>query len=147
MMVDGQHQGLRGLLTKGLSEHRFPTEQLCNDVLCVAMAGRAAEEIVFGNVSVFGAGSRDSDFAAATAIAAEMELKAGFGEFGLVYLEELNPASTLSPAVFASVRRRLEGALARASALLIDNLEELEPKNGKGAPGSNLSGDHLRLLN
>lgn len=56
------------------------------------MAGRAAEEIVFGDVSVFGAGSPDSDLAAATVIAVEMELKGGFGEMGLVYLDEFNPA-------------------------------------------------------
>ena len=147
MMVEGQHQGLRQLLAKGLSEERFPTEQLCNDVLCVVMGGRAAEEIVFGDVSVFGAASSDSDFAAATMIATDMELKAGFGETGVIYLGELSPASTLSTAAMASVRRRLEGALARASALLIDNVEELEPTNEKGARGANSAADHLRLLN
>lgn len=134
-------------MAKGLSEERFPTEQVCNDVLCVVMAGRAAEEIVFGDVSVFGAGSHDSDFAAATMIATDMELKAGFGETGLVYFDELNLASTLSAAAMASVRRRLEGALARASALLIDNMAELEPPNDKGARGASSAADHLRLLN
>lgn len=147
MVVEGQNQGLRRLLAKGLSEERFPTEQVCNDVLCVVMAGRAAEEIVFGDVSVFGAGSPDSDFAAATMIATDMELKAGFGETGVIYLGELNPASTLSTAAIASVRRRLEGALARASALLLDNMEELEPTNGKCDRGVSSAADHLRLLN
>ncbi|QDZ10726.1 AAA family ATPase [Devosia ginsengisoli] len=147
MMVEGPHQGLRRLLAKGLSEERFPTEEVCNDVLCVVMAGRAAEEIVFGDVSVFGAASPDSDLAAATMIASDMELKAGFGETGVIYLGEPNPASTLSSAAMGSVRRRLEGALARASALLLDNVEELEASNGKSARGANFSADHLRLLN
>lgn len=146
MMVEGRHRGLRQLLAKGLSEERFPTEQVCNDVLCVVMAGRAAEEIVFGDVSVFGAGSNDSDFAAATMIATDIELKAGFGEMGLVYIDELHPASTVSTAAITSVRRRLEGALARASALLLDNMEELEPTNGKGVRASS-SSDHIGLLN
>lgn len=147
MMVEGQHHGLRQLLAKGLSEERFPTEQVCNDVLCVVMAGRAAEEIVFGDVSVFGAGSPDSDFAAATMIATDMELKAGFGEMGLIYLGELNPASRLSTAAMGSVRRRLEGALARASALLLDNVEELEPSKGKGTRSACSTAHDLRLLN
>lgn len=147
MVVEGQHKDLRQLLAKGLSEERYPTEQTCNDVICVILAGRAAEEIVFGDVSIFGAGHPDSDFAAATAIAMEMELKTGFGESGLVYLGELNRASALSAAATASVRRRLEGAMARASAILLDNIAELEPKNAKGTRSTNCSVDHLRLLN
>lgn len=147
MMVEGQHQGLRELLAKGLSEERFPTEQVCNDVLCVVMAGRAAEEIMFGDVSVFGAGSPDSDFAAATMIAMDMETKAGFGETGLVYLDHLSHGLTPSSTAMASVRRRLEGALARASALLLDNMEALEASNGKSAHNANFSAAHLRLLN
>jgi cell division protease FtsH len=147
MVVEGHNQGLRQLLAKGLSEERYPTEQTCNDVLCVVLAGRAAEEIVFGDVSVFGAGHPDSDLAAATMIAMEMELKAGLGESGLVYIGDLNRASHLSSATTASVRRRLEGAMARASAILLDNIAELEPKNAKGTRGTNCSIDHLRLLN
>lgn len=47
----------------------------------------------------------------------------------------------------ASVGRRLERALERASALLLDNVEELEPANGDGIRGSRSAADHLRLLN
>jgi ATP-dependent Zn protease len=112
----------------------------------VVLAGRAAEEVVFGEVSVFGAGRGDSEFAAATAIALEMELKAGFGESGLVYLGDLNRAPPLSASILASVRRRLDRALARASSILLDNMEGLEPNNGKGAEGADCAG-HLRLLN
>ena len=147
MLVEGHHKGLHQLLAKGLSDERYPTEQTCNDVICVVLAGRAAEEIVFGDVSVFGAGHPDSDLAAATMIAMEMELKAGFGESGLVYIGDLNRASHLSSATTASVRRLLEGAMARASAILLDNIAELEPKNVKGTRGTNCSVDHLRLLN
>lgn len=110
MMVEGQHHGLRRLLAKELSDERFPTERVCNDVLGVIMASRAAEEIVFGDVSVFGPGSPDSDFAAATMIATDIELKAGFGETGGIYHGELDPALALSTAAMASVYRRVEGA-------------------------------------
>ena len=147
MLVDGQHQGPRQLLAKGLSEERYPAEQTCNDVICVVLAGRAAEEIVFGDVSVFGAGHPDSDFAAATTIAMEMELKAGFGESGLVYLGELNRASPLATAATASVRRRLDAALARASAILLDNMQELNPQDRQSAPAAKFVTDYLRVLN
>ena len=90
------------------------------------MAGRAAEEIVFGDVSTFGAGTPDSDLAAATAIARGIEMTTGFGEAGVIYLEEASASQKLDPAVNKSIRRRVEAALARASALLLDNRRELE---------------------
>lgn len=39
----GQHQDILGVLASGLADELFPTEQLCNDVLTVIMAGGAAE--------------------------------------------------------------------------------------------------------
>ncbi|MBD8066993.1 AAA family ATPase [Devosia sp. PTR5] len=141
MMVEGQNLDLRQLLAKGLSNERFPTEQVCSDVLAVALAGRAAEEIVFGDVSVFGAGTPQSDLAAATAIAMEMETRAGFGEMGLIYLDDITLSSTLSASVVGGVRRRLESALSRATALLLENLEELEAHKRASA------NTQLRLLN
>ena len=146
MVAEEQHLELRHLLSRGLSMERFPTEQLCNDILCVILAGRAAEEIVLGDVSVLGAGGPDSDLAAATKIAMDMELKCAFGETGTIYLGDLHTASTLSPATIGSVRRRMEAALARASTLLIDNREELEPRNERGTQRGNSSAHHLILI-
>ena len=40
-------------LERTLAVERFHTEQTCNDLLAVIMAGRAGEEIVFGDVSTF----------------------------------------------------------------------------------------------
>ena len=136
---------LRGLLAKGLSEERFPTEQICNDVLAIIMGGRAAEEIVFGEVSVYGCGTDKSDLAIATSIAADLELKSGFGETGLIYFGISDQAPILPTAAVAGIRRRIESALARASALLLENREELE--GGGGSSPLNRAGAHLRLLN
>jgi ATP-dependent Zn protease len=146
LTINEQHHDLRRLLAPGLSGERFPTQQLCDDVLTVIMAGRAAEEIVFGDVSVYGSGAPDSDLAAATAIAGEMELKAGFGEVGTIYLGEFIDAQALAPAAISSIRRRVDAALARASSILLDNMEELEQSNGKVDQGTNCA-DYLRLLN
>lgn len=147
MTINEQHHDLRRLLTPGLSEERFPTEQLCDDVLTVIMAGRAAEEIVFGDVSVYGSGAPDSDLAAATAIAREMELKAGFGEVGTVYLGEISDAQALTPTAIASIRGRVETAMARASTLLLNNREELERGDWQGQAKGKSTGVTLRLLN
>lgn len=147
LTINEQHHDLRRLLTPGLSEERFPTQQFCDDVLTVIMAGRAAEEIVFGDVSVYGSGAMDSDLAAATAIAREMELKAGFGEVGTVYLGEISDAQALTPTAIASIRRRVEAALARASAVLLDNREELERGDRLGQGNAKSAGANLRLLN
>ncbi|MET3901334.1 cell division protease FtsH [Devosia sp. UYZn731] len=132
-------------LEKALSEERFHTEQTCNDVLAVIMAGRAAEEIVFGDVSTFGSGIPSSDLAVATAIAKDLELKTGFGECGVIYLDgDDHRLSTSTPAA-ASVRRRIEAALARASAVLLENVDELERVDGRGTTTGWTSGN-VRLL-
>lgn len=131
-MVPDRHQDLGQLLAKAVYEMRFPTEQMCNDILAVIMAGRASEEIVFGDVSMFGAGSLESDLATATFIAADMGMKAGFGEAGAIYLGGTQDLAQLPEPLLASIRRRIEAALARASALLQENPEDLrrDPAGG-----------------
>lgn len=116
-------------LSSYLAQGRFPTEQTCNDVLAVIMAGRAGEEIVFGDVSTLGSGHLSSDLAVATAIAKDLEFKTGFGECGVIYFDNL---SHLTVSAVASVRRRIEAALARASRVLLDNAVELERVDGRG---------------
>jgi cell division protease FtsH len=118
-------------LERTLSEERFHTEQTCNDLLAIIMAGRAGEEIVFGDVSTFGSGIPDSDLAVATAIATDMELKTGFGECGVIYLAGTDHGPSVSPTAAASVRRRIEASLARASAILLENVDELERIDGR----------------
>ncbi|GEM_PF-1849941 len=132
-------------LEKTLAVERFHTEQTCNDLLAVIMAGRAGEEIVFGDVSTFGSGIPDSDLAVATELARDLEFKTGFGECGMIYLDGPDHGPTLSSSAAASVRRRIEAALARASAVLLDNADELERVDGRGfstVPGA----ANIRLL-
>lgn len=145
--MDPNTRDLGDLLTQGLCAERFHTEQTWNDFLAVIMAGRAGEEIVFGDVSTFGSCSAGSDLALATAIASDLELKTGFGELGLIYIQDpADRSNTLGPAA-ASIRRRIEAALARASALLLDNVAELE-RGSSGAPANvKRSAPSLRLLN
>ncbi|KKC34968.1 hypothetical protein [Devosia psychrophila] len=111
------------------------------------MAGRAGEEIIFGDVTTYGSGAAGSDLAVATAIASDLELKTGFGELGLIYIQDLADSSNpLSPAA-ASIRRRIEAALARASALLLDNVAELECGNTGAATRVRGTPPGLKLIN
>jgi ATP-dependent Zn protease len=125
-MIPDKHLDLGQLLGKAVHRERFPTEQMCNDILAIIMAGRASEEIVFGDVSVFGSGVPESDLAVATTIAKDLEMRAGFGEAGVIYLGGKEDWLHVPATTIASVRRRIEAALARASALLQDNVDELE---------------------
>ncbi|MHA6731824.1 AAA family ATPase [Devosia sp. A369] len=145
--MDPNTQDLGQLLTHGLSAERFHTEQTWNDVLAIIMAGRAGEEIVFGDVSTFGSCVAGSDLAVATAIASDLELKAGFGELGHIYIQDPATGSNPPGPVADSIRRRIEAALTRASTLLLDNVAELE----RGSTGTSTSvkgaAPNLRLLN
>lgn len=134
-------------LERTLTEERFHTEQTCNDLLAIIMAGRAGEEIVFGDVSTFGSGIPGSDLAVATGIASDLELKTGFGDCGVIFLDSSEHRPALSRTSAASVRRRIETALARASAILLENAKELEQIDGRSPLGAAAGESNLRLLN
>jgi cell division protease FtsH len=94
------HQTLRGL----------------ENVIAMLLAGRAAEELVLPDEATAGAGNgENSDFARATAIAADIETKLGFGVFGPVQLSERSSEIMLQdPRVFEAVRARMVKCLAIA---------------------------------
>jgi cell division protease FtsH len=96
------------------------TAQSAKDRLAVALAGRAAEELVFGTVGIASSGEANSDLAIATRLATMVELQFGFGELGLAYLDADLPQAAAVPGLLPAVRRHLDEAMARASAVLID---------------------------
>jgi ATP-dependent Zn protease len=146
-MIPDRHSDLGQLLAKAVHQERFPTEQMCNDILAIIMAGRASEEIVFGDVSVFGSGVSESDLAVATTIAKDLEMRAGFGETGVIYLGGIEDWPHVPATLIASIRRRIEAALTRASTLLIDNVEQLQDGSESSNSGERALPSHLRLLN
>ncbi|MET3896973.1 ATP-dependent Zn protease [Devosia sp. UYZn731] len=120
-------------------EAEFPTEQTYNDAIAVLMGGRAAEEILIGAPSILIAETAESDLAAATALARQLETRSGLGEAGLVdlgdpILQAVIPASTIG-----SVRRRLETSIARATGILLDRRAELEATAAAIARGPGLA--------
>ncbi|MDB5613841.1 MAG: family ATPase [Devosia sp.] len=145
--MDPNTRDLGKLLAHGLAAERFHMEQTWNDVLAIIMAGRAGEELVFGDVTTFGSCAAGSDLAVATAIASDLELKTGFGELGLIFIQHpADQSAPIGPAP-ASIRRRIEAALSRASALLLENVGELERYGAETSANVKRAVPNLRLLN
>jgi ATP-dependent Zn protease len=95
------------------------------------LAGRAAEELLLGEVSSGAGGASDSDLGYATRLAADAELTLGLGEQRLVWFD-LSPPARLStllaqrPDIERQVNARLAQAYREASATLAKFKPELE---------------------
>jgi cell division protease FtsH len=97
------------------------TERVCLERLAVMLAGRAAEEIVFGDISADAGGDRSSDLTRATQLALAMETQFGFGDLGSFSLPLNLPNALAIPGVLPAARRRLDDAMALASSVLLDH--------------------------
>ncbi|MER9560664.1 AAA family ATPase [Mesorhizobium sp. M0571] len=127
MEVIGVSIGDREGLTQIVKIDGGTSPEHCNDIMVMLMAGRAAEQLVFGNLSAGAGGVPGSDLSHATELAKKIELKFGFGEFGPVFLPDgaHDPLTTV-PGLFVAVRNRLERAMADAMELLEKNRAALD---------------------
>ncbi len=94
------------------------------DELALHMAGRAAEQLMLGEVSGGAGGSDDSDLALATRLALRIEHQLGLGASGPLWRGPITP-STLTPNDAARIRARLERAQTRARNILQGQTEAL----------------------
>ena len=83
------------------------------------LAGRAAEEVFFAEISAGAGGARTSDLAKATALAVMTEATSGIGASGLLWtsvedLDRINQLLVTRPLLEKAVRARLDSAYARA---------------------------------
>lgn len=125
-------QTLAILPTGGVSEQRIQTGAGSRDEvekrLAIDLAGRAAEGLVLGDISMGAGGSADSDIARATAVAAALEISWGLGDT-MVWLA--TPEATmgqlrLDPLLRAKVANHLQAAEAKATRILQANLSLLK---------------------
>lgn len=86
--------------------------------LAVHLAGRAAEEVILGEPSAGAGGDDASDLARATDLALRLETQFALGSSGLLYRTDPAAAVRADPKLAATVAAHLEGALARAKAIL-----------------------------
>ena len=73
-----------GLAESDLGEVRAQTRPHMEQVLVAFLAGRAAEQLIFGEATAGAGGGEDSDLARATQLATRLETAYGLGSLGLV---------------------------------------------------------------
>ena len=114
-----------GLITR----RNAPNENLLSDIeaeITYALAGRAAEQLVLGEVSAGAGGVAISDLALATNYARRIETTFGLGFEGLVWHANPDALHLQTPAIRDRVRQRLTRAEQRAGRILQQNREVLE---------------------
>ncbi|MBB4004592.1 AAA family ATPase [Aurantimonas endophytica] len=92
-------------------------------IIAAYLAGRAAETMVFGNVTVGSGGERSSDLASATRLALSLEIELGFGERPLLHrpMQHAELLLLRDDPLSHAVHARLETALALATRTLEAN--------------------------
>ena len=86
--------------------------------LCLHLAGRAAEALIFGTVCAGSGGPDKSDLAQATNLALAMETTLGLGSSGLLWLDAPQTHLLTDPDLQRRLRARLTAAEARAKTIL-----------------------------
>lgn len=104
------------------------TEAKALDILCLHLAGRAAEEVILGSISLGSGGSAGSDLAIATDLALAIETRVGCGSaWPLLYRDATTiPAlMVVEPGLADRVSARLDDAFDRARRLVAEHRDEL----------------------
>ena len=114
---------MSGGTTYRAKEHALLTALALNDLLIVLMAGRAAEELIVGEVSAGAGGPPQSDLARATYLSVLAEAGFGFGANGLVWADVSDHAKAshllaLRPDISNAVRMRLDEAYSDAKRII-----------------------------
>ena len=109
-----------GLTESDLGALHTPTQAQLENILVVMLAGRAAEQLVFGEVTAGSAGSPGSDLDRANRLAIQLEAGFGWGALGPISISETLTGRDLLlfEPLRASVRCRLERAQEKAISVL-----------------------------
>ena len=113
---------------EALGDMEILTEARALDLLCLHLAGRAAEEVMLGSISLGSGGSAASDIATATELALALETRLGSGSaWPLLYRDETTIPALLfvEPGLADRVSARLDEAFDRARGLVSDHKDEL----------------------
>ena len=110
------------------AEIRILTEAQALDILCLHLAGRAAEEGILGSISLGSGGSAGSDLANTTDLALAIETRVGCGSvWPLLYRDAtIIPALMfVEPGLADRVSARLDEAFDRARRLVAEHRDDL----------------------
>ncbi len=110
--------------------------------MTIALAGRAAEEHLFGSQSVMIGG--EADLLKATDLALTLETRLGLGDAGLMHLGAIAPFRLmLEPEIRLAVSDRLDRAYAEALRLIAENEDALQAIAADLAARGYLTGDDI----
>lgn len=116
----------RGQASVALDQDEPVTAAATDEILMITLAGRAAEEIFYADVSAGAGGSERSDLALATKFATHAELALGLGHNGIVWSHldadtDLAMARSMRPGAEQAVSDRLDIAYENAKLLIRKN--------------------------
>lgn len=135
---DGGYTSRRGVPPTGLPQD-------IADELCVLMAGRAAESLVFGDISTGAGGAEDSDLAQATELAVAIDTRFGLGVHGPLWLDLPPDMALRDPEIRRLVRTRIEEAETRAGEILARHRDHLDAMAERLAHDRLLAGEALGI--
>jgi hypothetical protein len=116
-----------GLAQSEVTELRAYTREHLDNHIVMLLAGRAAEELVFGNCTAGAGGSERSDLGLATELAIDLETTLGLGRSGLVRLPTDSARDLiLHQHLHDAVQATLDAAYVRALDVLAANRPTLE---------------------
>ena len=110
-----------GLVERSVAAHSLQNAAWVTDQIVILLAGRTAEEIVFGETLAGSGGEEGSDLAMATRLAVAMETEFGFSQHQPLvhrHVADIGHLLTIDRELAARVDRRLEQAHADAVVLL-----------------------------
>lgn len=114
--------GTGGLAESDLGEMRAMTRSHLEKYLVALLAGRAAEQLIFGEATAGAGGSDESDLGRATALATRLETDYGLGAFGLVCIPGGSSARDLL--LLDTLRSAVGGTIDRAYAAALELLRQ-----------------------
>jgi cell division protease FtsH len=114
--------GTGGLAESDLGEMRAITRSHLEKFLVALLAGRAAEQLIFGEATAGAGGSDESDLGRATMLATRLETDYGLGTFGLVCIPGGSSGRDLL--LLDSLRSAVSGTIDRAYAAALELLRQ-----------------------
>jgi cell division protease FtsH len=114
--------------------------------IAVLLAGRAAEILMTGEVSIGASVGSGSDLERATALAIEIETMRGMGGLGLVYCPQAAVNIARNPLLLAGVKARLAAADTRVTELLAEHRGQLAVLTDELERTGYLSGTQVKAL-
>jgi ATP-dependent Zn protease len=132
-----------------LPDDHVETEQRCQDLLVVIMAGRAAEQVIYGSAIAGSGGHPHSDLARATQLATTIVTSLGFGrQMPLLYRDPEHWQAMIRQdgRLARIVHRRLEDAEASARRLVRQHRAQLDMIANALEAGGTLEGTELAAL-